>query len=232
MPSYAALVGMSWRPKKTGSETGQANFLMLEQNSIRSPGFEYDGGVHFGLLPGLPNLRHGVGGAAQPAAVPLARAPAPSITLLACTSGRPALVRRFPVTLPAGARAVWVSLSPTGDRLAWLIETNRDGLLALVMRRFSPNHPLATRPPTSQASLWVSRVDGTNLRRVGGINLGSIPSAQWHNAAIQNLGPQQRRAFVRLNTPRDGPQVLRWMPGGHRVSFVYQDKLWTVPVTD
>jgi Tol biopolymer transport system component len=74
------------------------------------------------------------------------------------------------------------ALSPQGERFAWLFQT-------------------MTRTKTT-ASVWVSDLDGSNMRRV-------TRELAWNV---------------------DAPAYLHWNPDGKRISYWRQNALWTTPV--
>lgn len=75
----------------------------------------------------------------------------------------------------------------------------------LLMPTMPKTHP---RGPVAYASLWVSGLDGTGLHKVGDFTVT-------RRAARKGIG---------------FPSQVLWVPGGKRLSFVYRDSLWTVPV--
>lgn len=93
--------------------------------------------------------------------------------------------------------ADWMSvMAPTGDRLAWLIFFQQKWPHVEWQREF----PFVRSETRYLASLWVSGLDGSDLREIG--HLGA--------------GEDLRR--------------IAWTPDGRRLSYVYRDTLWTVPV--
>jgi hypothetical protein len=108
--------------------------------------------------------------------------------------------RRRPITLPPGLSKAHLSLSPRGDRLAWLGEETylppyQDWLRQhFSWFRFRPRRTI---------TLWTTDLYGGGARRVGRLRL-----------------PVEATA---------APGSLRWVPGSDRVSFIYDGALWTVP---
>lgn len=149
--------------------------------------------------------------------------------------------RKFSVRLPPGTVAWDVALSPNGNRLAWLLQTETYEPLVTLARRFAPNSALAARPATRRAGLWTSRPDGSDLRPIASMALPPLPVAQnprlparRGNGAMNAGQAQFVQAIMAFNLRRRNadkmPAALRWMPNGRRVSFVYNGSLWTVPV--
>jgi hypothetical protein len=58
----------------------------------------------------------------------------------------------------------------------------------------------------TKVGLYVCRADGTDMKEIGSLKVNSAP----------------------YNLP--GPDDLRWLPDGNRLSFIYKRTLWTVPV--
>lgn len=106
--------------------------------------------------------------------------------------------RLFSLKVPSDAYgAVEATLSPRGDRLAWRFE-HKPAPFGL---RFLNGATLVHAFPASRVALWVSRPDGSGMRRIGVVAPGS-----------------------------DALQALRWTPDGKRVSFLHGNRLWSVPV--
>lgn len=81
-----------------------------------------------------------------------------------------------------------VAVSPDGQRAAWLLQDGAGKVGA--------------------ASLWVSKLDGSGLRKLGDFGAG--------RKAAHGLG-------------MDFPLQVVWVPGGKQVSFLFGEALWTVP---
>jgi hypothetical protein len=104
-----------------------------------------------------------------------------------------------------------VALSPDGQRLAWIFLEARPlpGISAL-------NHTRVSRwLPITASALWISNVDGSNMRRIGGIDVDQLV---------------RRQANVTWSTTNTMLRGLSWCPDGKHVSFVYRGELWSVPV--
>lgn len=129
------------------------------------------------------------------------------------TEGKQANVREYTISLPKGKsefsedRDLSVSedvvLSPHGDRLAWLIHVveKPSSIITFLAKWFSSMHPVSRYV----LKLYTSRLDGSDVQEIGYMEIKGKPSAT-------NL-----------------PRLLRWLPDGKRLSFVYQGALWTVP---
>jgi hypothetical protein len=106
--------------------------------------------------------------------------------------------------LPVTAQINDVELAPHGDRLAWMFVDARRSSLVTMLVRLLPT--LASRfPPTEGISVWVSRLDGTEMHEIG--------FQQTHMSGKDT------------NIATD----LRWMPDGKRLSFLMNDSLYSVP---
>ncbi len=171
------------------------------------------------------------------AAAPAAPKP-PAVTLLAFDLTNGSLPRPIRVPLPPGTTMGTVTLSPRGDHLAWLLERETESPLVPLVRRFLPKHPWASRPRTRTASLWVSRTDGSDLRRIGAIELEplplpSSPSVRGAAGVRYHLYHTHHTLLLyhlrTLSRRDDVPGGLRWTPDGKRLSFVYDGTLWAVP---
>ena len=111
-------------------------------------------------------------------------------------------VKMHVVPLPFTAEVGDSAVSPTGDRIAFLLSTQHPptGSTAIVSR-FTHSRTGPT------VSLCVSRLDGTRPR---------------------SLGSEELRVD-RENGPEAEIGQLRWLPDGKRLSFVFRDTLWTIP---
>jgi len=129
----------------------------------------------------------------------------PEIQAVAIASNKQ-LLRKYPIRLPIKAEIKDVVFSPQGDRLAWELVT-RQNASPLASQ---PHHPLPRwpLPPITSVSLWVSQIDGTRMHEIGSIQ---APQALKESQGLDLLGD------------------IQWVPGGKRLSFFYQNALWTVP---
>lgn len=91
---------------------------------------------------------------------------------------------------------VEAALSPGGDRLAWRFE-HKPPPFGLT---FFNGTALGRSFEPSRVGLWVSRIDGGDMRLIGFVNVGT-----------------------------GAMEMLRWTPDGKRVSFLHQNQLWSVP---
>ena len=96
-------------------------------------------------------------------------------------------LHRYAINLPGKVQEV--AVSPDGERAAWLLQDGTGKVGA--------------------ASLWVSKLDGTGLRKLGNFGAGG--------KAAHDLG-------------MDFPLQVVWVPGGKQVSFLYGEALWVVTV--
>lgn len=115
-----------------------------------------------------------------------------------------AAVKSVSVSLPVTTQIKELELSPKGNRLAWLlIDSRRPPFLRMLVRAVPS---LAGRfPPTLGSSLWVSRLDGTEMAEVG----------------------FEQTLVAAKNTHI--PSELRWLPDGKHLSFRMNDALYTIP---
>jgi len=200
------------------------------------------GSADFSVAPALNAV---VAIVRPPGAAPAPAAPQPpELTLIAFDANGIAPPRRSKMRLPAGTVTGNVAVSPGGDRLAWIMETETYSPLAALARRFFPASGLAAQSPVRGIGLYVSRVDGADLRPLGFFALPRLALPKQvvlarggngaNNPAAQAARLQQLQAVQffdrRLRGNKDRPVALRWTPDGRRVSFVYKDALYAVPV--
>jgi hypothetical protein len=111
---------------------------------------------------------------------------------------RPLSIRR-----PTEGSVDGLAVSRVKDRLAWLITSERDPpRLARFIHKLVPSFKADRR---EVVELWISRLDGSNARRIG----------------YQPINVRKADEY---------PSGLRWMPDGKRVSFELRNLLQTVPV--
>jgi hypothetical protein len=102
---------------------------------------------------------------------------------------------------PPETNLVEMTLSPQGDRMAWLFSYDRSYPFASLLARFLP----ALKKKTHGVGLWVSRTDGRDLHVIG-------------------YQPSEEKQGVLYNV-----QAIGWMPDGKRIRFTYKNVLYTVP---
>lgn len=141
----------------------------------------------------------------------LASGPKPIVEMVAFDPAAPTtILGRYRAAVPLGARIATVALSPDGRRLAWIVEASDDPQLVSRLRdRLSRLLPALVPPPASpsRASLWTSRLDGSDAREIG-----DTP---------RTLG--RRGAFA-----GSVPSAPQWTPDGKRIGFLHEDALWIV----
>ena len=70
-------------------------------------------------------------------------------------------------------------------------------------------------------SLWVSRIDGSGMHEIGGVN---NPDPE---LMIMSGPPDPEAPEYSWGPPV--PHTLRWSPDGKRIGFAYKGAIWTVP---
>lgn len=123
------------------------------------------------------------------------------------SSGLPVHTYTIHPILPDNSDIEGIALSPLGDRLAWHLLIYRASPLKWLARWL----PSAAVDPGWQDELWVSALDGSDMKRVG-----FQPAGVVLQTSLGNLG------FISMG-------ALRWTPDGKRLSYTYHDKLYTVP---
>jgi hypothetical protein len=104
-------------------------------------------------------------------------------------------IHQYRVRLPKGAATEEWSVSHQGDRMALVLY-------------FEPSDFNITTV-TGRAELWVCRLDGRHMRRLGSV------------------------AYTRQRSdhaPTSFPMQVSWLPDDRHLSFIYQKALWTMPV--
>lgn len=140
-----------------------------------------------------------------------ASGPKPIVEMVAFDPAAPTTVLgRYRAAVPLGARTATVALSPDGRRLAWIVEATDDPQLVSRLRdRLSRWFPALVPPPASpsHASLWTSRLDGSDAREIG-----ETPRTRGRRGAFAGSVPS-------------APQ---WTPDGKRIGFLHEGALWIV----
>lgn len=116
------------------------------------------------------------------------------------TQAPSAPVRRFAINLPISAIVERAEISSDGKRLAWLLEYDYSAPHAQWLHRLWPSYKLTAE---SRLGLWVSRLDGAEMTEIG----------------------------HKYYEDRPGELTdLQWLPGDKKISFIYNDALYTVDV--
>ncbi|MCW3051092.1 MAG: hypothetical protein JWN14_262 [Chthonomonadales bacterium] len=117
---------------------------------------------------------------------------------------------KYTVLLPHNLKCGKALFSPQGDRIAWQfieMEGTVPPVLAWLHRLVPAFHP---PPPKPKVSLWVSRLDGSQMQELGYVLVPALPpgSAVGWSMLFDHLS---------------------WLPDGKHLSFRHEDALYTVP---
>ena len=135
-------------------------------------------------------------------------------------------IQRHKVTLPPQCEIKDVLYSPQGDRVAWVLQTDYTSPLQALLHRIYPRYQPGGR---SVVSVWVCRIDGTQMHEIGHMDLAqmdvatSLPGASITITNTPSTGTSSGASS--LTGPED--LMLHWMPDGKHLSFSYQDTLWS-----
>ena len=113
------------------------------------------------------------------------------------------ILRKWLVSPPHGTRNAEIKISPTGDRIAWIVDHFYFDPWMTSLHRWMPRSQLT---PHWRRELWISRLNGSEMREV---EHAPVPDRNGDRLIIKDL---------------------RWLPDGKRVSFSYDSALWTAPV--
>ncbi|HLK60450.1 MAG TPA: hypothetical protein VKU00_28065 [Chthonomonadaceae bacterium] len=125
-------------------------------------------------------------------------------------------LRQYTLTAPGGHRVTQILFSPHGDRILWKLSERRQAsiisqMIQQVTHKFNAG--------TERVSLWVSRLDGSEMHEIGGVNNPTL---------LERSGPIDLETGEYYWGPPI-PRQLRWSPDGKRISFTYNRAIWTVP---
>jgi hypothetical protein len=117
--------------------------------------------------------------------------------------------RKYSVRLPVRGYIGEVRISPQADRVVWPLmqDSATPSRAEAWLHRLVPAFKL---PPKSKTSLWVSRIDGSEMHEIG-----YIP-----------LRPDKENGGTIAG---DEPDHLDWLPDGKRLSFQLHNALYIVP---
>lgn len=116
--------------------------------------------------------------------------------------------QRYLIRLPFPAEIWDECFAPQGDKIVWPL-VQKDSLPPIY--GWLHRHISAFNPPRApKLSLWVSRIDGSDMHEIGSLALKSSPYGGVDS--------------------RDMPRDISWNPDGKRISFLYHDGLYAVPV--
>lgn len=111
-------------------------------------------------------------------------------------------VQKWSVLPPHHPTVKEAKLSPTGDRVAWLISVEYVDPTLVQLHRLLP---FIKAPSQQRQELWISRPDGKEMHA-----LGQVP--------------------IKVSNDNSLPlSDLHWLPDGKHLSFAYDHALWNVP---
>ena len=132
-------------------------------------------------------------------------------------------LRLYRIRSPGRRRVIQILFNARGDRMLWkLLERRQPGIINQVLHRLMPSF---NAYGVDRVSLWVSRIDGSDIHEVGGVNnpglrLGTVESLS--GPTDPETGEYEWGAPV--------PHKIRWAPDGRRIGFVYKSAIWTAAV--
>jgi hypothetical protein len=112
-------------------------------------------------------------------------------------------IAQYQVAVPSDTARYDLHVSPQGDRIAWQVTTIRADIWQRWLHRYLP---FVRRKVQPRAEVWICNLDGSNMHEAGSI---VEPPAEDDGSSL------------RLS--------LQWLPGGKRLSFEYEDALYTIP---
>jgi len=128
----------------------------------------------------------------------------------------PASSRQMEVPLPALANVMEVSLSPRGDRLAWLLHVRHEASFYNRVCRLSRFLRPISRRDSDQ--IWITELNGSSPHLVG-------------SKEIKRVWNPGTGCFPSGWDFEGGVESLVWTVDAQHLSFLYQDAVWTVPTS-
>jgi hypothetical protein len=113
------------------------------------------------------------------------------------------LLHTYHVSSPNGQKMQSAVFSPSGDRIAILCDDTYVPPLLVWLHKWLPQIPATSQ---QRLSLWITRSDGSQPQEIGYI---AIPKPDPNGSA--------------------DIADLEWLPSGKRLSFIYEDSVYTVP---
>lgn len=110
--------------------------------------------------------------------------------------------RNYSMSAPRNAIISGLAVSPKGDQMAWLFNYNRPMPFASILTRIFPK----LNKNIHGVGLWVSRLDGKDLREIG----------------YQSSDEKNNVTF--------DVQDIHWLPDNRRVRFTFKNVNYVVPV--
>jgi len=187
LPASTSLRDVSWLDSNRwitfGFDEDAKNLPKFFGGDVRSPGVVrvLSGTQYSEALP-LPRIE-GFG-------LESSRSPVAVVTR---SNRNPSIFSRDPLNAPPGTEAVQAVISNRRDRVGWLVTSLTEAPFAEIARLL---------PDQKHVEIWVSRLDGENMRRMGSM---IVPN----------------RVIL-----RDLPGSLQWLPSDHAISFVYDSTIW------
>jgi hypothetical protein len=120
-------------------------------------------------------------------------------------AGQPVVVSQKQVKLPIKCLILRTAVSTNGDKIAWVASVERINRFLSILHRYLYFVP---DPAGTELQLWISRVDGTEMRCLG------VKMAEADEGGFGDYPDQIDR--------------LTWLAGGHKLSFEVDDKLYTI----
>jgi hypothetical protein len=120
-------------------------------------------------------------------------------TLFEINTGEDAAAVSFTASLPEKASVSGMSLSPQGDRIAWLLQTRPDyntGWYGRLLKRVG-----AANPKKASVGIWVSNAKGQDFTCLGHIDM--------HYQGLPGF-----------------TESLQWTPNGARLSFLFKNQMY------
>jgi hypothetical protein len=127
---------------------------------------------------------------------------------------------QYIVNLPDGQGVIQLVFTAGGDRVLWeLLEIRKPGIVRQAIHRVMP---WVSAKSVHRASLWISRIDGSGMHELGGIN---YPAPAKGVIVISNGYRDPESGWQSWGIPV--PRCLRWTPDGKRVSFEYDRSIYS-----
>ena len=133
------------------------------------------------------------------------------------------LIGHATILLPHHTSIQDIVISPDGRRVLWQLRISQPSLLAELGRWIPTFRPHRN----TYSAFWLSNIDGSELHQIA-----YQPEDNSLPPSVQIVDMGEGRTFIpgREDQQRCEPSNVRWLPSSDKISFLYRDHLWLLPL--